>query len=192
MPPSAPYTPNVPKVAVALASMVRTKEAIPDLVTRLRQVEGALMRAALSDPGNVEADALECVACPGTPDEVVEATLGFRDYVGDYQRQLFLVDHAGLPLKTVLEQLDLLGEEVVPVLRKEFAARRGPVVALDDVDLSIARGSIHGIVGRSGAGKSTLVALLLRLHDVERGAVRVDGHDVRAEGAGRDGGAESS
>ncbi|MCW2683177.1 MAG: Luciferase-like, subgroup, partial [Blastococcus sp.] len=36
--------------------------------------------------------------------------------------QLFLLDHAGLPLKTVLEQLDLLGEEVLPVLRKEFAA----------------------------------------------------------------------
>jgi hypothetical protein len=34
------------------------------------------------------------------------------------------MDHAGLPLKTVLEQLDMLGEEVVPVLRKEFAARR--------------------------------------------------------------------
>jgi hypothetical protein len=34
------------------------------------------------------------------------------------------MDHAGLPLKTVLEQLDLLGEEVVPVLRKEFAAMR--------------------------------------------------------------------
>jgi hypothetical protein len=29
-----------------------------------------------------------------------------------------------LPLKSVLEQLDLLGEEVVPVLREEFAARR--------------------------------------------------------------------
>lgn len=58
----------------------------------------------------------------GSPQEVIERTLGFRDYVGDYQRQLWLVDHAGLPLKTVLEQLDLLGEEVVPVLRKEFAA----------------------------------------------------------------------
>jgi hypothetical protein len=58
----------------------------------------------------------------GSPQQVIERTLGFRDYVGDYQRQLFLVDHAGLPLKTVLEQLDLLGEEVVPVLRKEFAA----------------------------------------------------------------------
>ena len=32
------------------------------------------------------------------------------------------MDHAGLPLKTVLEQMDLLGEEVVPVLRREFAA----------------------------------------------------------------------
>ncbi|SNY49023.1 putative luciferase-like monooxygenase, FMN-dependent, CE1758 family [Paractinoplanes atraurantiacus] len=58
----------------------------------------------------------------GSPQQVIDRTLGFRDYVGDYQRQLFLMDHAGLPLKTVLEQLDLLGSEVVPVLRKEFAA----------------------------------------------------------------------
>lgn len=34
------------------------------------------------------------------------------------------MDHAGLPLKTVLEQIDILGEEVVPVLRKEFAIGR--------------------------------------------------------------------
>ncbi|MEU1396578.1 LLM class flavin-dependent oxidoreductase [Micromonospora zamorensis] len=60
----------------------------------------------------------------GSPQQVIDRTLGFREYVGDYQRQLFLMDHAGLPLKTVLEQLDLLGEEVVPVLRKEFAALR--------------------------------------------------------------------
>ncbi|MGV9788172.1 LLM class flavin-dependent oxidoreductase [Streptomyces sp. NPDC003435] len=60
----------------------------------------------------------------GSPAEVIEKTLSFRAYVGDYQRQLFLIDHAGLPLKTVLEQLDLLGEEVVPVLRREFAKDR--------------------------------------------------------------------
>ena len=60
----------------------------------------------------------------GSPDQVIERTLGFRDYVGDYQRQLFLIDHAGLPVKTVLEQLDMLGEEVVPVLRKEIAVGR--------------------------------------------------------------------
>jgi putative FMN-dependent luciferase-like monooxygenase len=60
----------------------------------------------------------------GSPQEVIDRTLGFRDYVGDYQRQLWLMDHAGLPLKTVLEQLDILGSEVVPVLRKEFDALR--------------------------------------------------------------------
>ncbi|MFD7326564.1 LLM class flavin-dependent oxidoreductase [Streptomyces sp. NPDC059875] len=60
----------------------------------------------------------------GSPQEVIDRTLSFREYVGDYQRQLFLVDSGGLPLKTVLEQLDLLGEEVVPVLRKEMESLR--------------------------------------------------------------------
>ncbi|RYV52904.1 LLM class flavin-dependent oxidoreductase [Pengzhenrongella frigida] len=60
----------------------------------------------------------------GSPQEVIDRYAGMRDKVGDYQRQLFLMDHAGLPLKTVLEQLDLLGGEVVPVLRKELAAGR--------------------------------------------------------------------
>ncbi len=60
----------------------------------------------------------------GSPQEVIEKTLTFREYFGDYQRQLFLVDHAGLPLSMVLKQLDLLGEEVIPVLRRELAAKR--------------------------------------------------------------------
>ena len=48
-----------------------------------------------------------------------------------------------------------------------------------DLDLHIAPGEKLGVVGASGAGKSTMVSLLLRLYDVERGAVRVDGHDLR-------------
>jgi putative FMN-dependent luciferase-like monooxygenase len=64
----------------------------------------------------------------GSPQEVIDRTLTFREHFGDYQRQLFLIDHAGLPLATVLEQLELLGEEVVPVLRKELDARRPPHV----------------------------------------------------------------
>jgi len=64
----------------------------------------------------------------GSPQQVVDRTLGFREIVGDYQRQLFLVDHAGLPLKVVLEQMDMLGERVVPVLRREFAVRRPATV----------------------------------------------------------------
>lgn len=60
----------------------------------------------------------------GTPEMVIERTLSFADHVGDYQRQLFLMDHAGLPLEMALEQVEILGKEVVPVLRKEFEARR--------------------------------------------------------------------
>ena len=59
----------------------------------------------------------------GSPQEVIEKTLSFQEFFGDYQRQLFLVDHAGLPLKTVLEQLDLFGSEVLPTLSAEFARR---------------------------------------------------------------------
>jgi putative FMN-dependent luciferase-like monooxygenase len=60
----------------------------------------------------------------GSPQQVIERYASMREHVGDYQRQLFLMDHAGLPLATVLEQIDLLGEQVVPALRKELAVGR--------------------------------------------------------------------
>jgi putative FMN-dependent luciferase-like monooxygenase len=59
----------------------------------------------------------------GSPQQVLERTLAARDYVGHYQRQMFLIDHAGLPLKTVLEQLDVLGE-LLPQMRAEFERGR--------------------------------------------------------------------
>ncbi|GAA4563042.1 LLM class flavin-dependent oxidoreductase [Micromonospora coerulea] len=60
----------------------------------------------------------------GSPQEVIDRTLAFREYAGgDYQRQLFNVDGIGVPRKTVLEQIEMLGE-VVQVLRKEFAVGR--------------------------------------------------------------------
>ncbi|KAA0916367.1 ABC transporter ATP-binding protein [Aquicoccus porphyridii] len=50
---------------------------------------------------------------------------------------------------------------------------------LDRVSLAVAPGEKVGLVGRSGAGKSTLVKLLLRFYDVEDGAIRIDGQDLR-------------
>ncbi len=64
----------------------------------------------------------------GSPQQVIDRYAGMREHFGDYQRQLFLIDHAGLPLKTVLEQLDILGSEVVPVLRAELAKDRPATV----------------------------------------------------------------
>lgn len=60
----------------------------------------------------------------GSPQQVIDRYAAMRDHVGDYQRQLFLMDHAGLPLQVVLEQIAILGEEVVPVLRRELAVGR--------------------------------------------------------------------
>ena len=81
----------------------------------------------------------------GSPQQVIDRTLGFREYAGDYQRQLFLIDHAGLPLKVVLEQLDLLGEQVVPVLREEFAVGRAA---------NVPDAPTHESLVRSAAAKS--------------------------------------
>ena len=50
---------------------------------------------------------------------------------------------------------------------------------MENFNLQISPGEKVGLVGRSGAGKSTLVNLLLRLFDVESGAIRIDGQDVR-------------
>lgn len=50
---------------------------------------------------------------------------------------------------------------------------------LDGLDLRIPVGSCTAIVGLNGAGKTTLVKLLARLYEPDRGAVRLDGVDIR-------------
>jgi len=50
---------------------------------------------------------------------------------------------------------------------------------VSEICLEVREGEKLGIVGASGAGKSTLVALLLRLYDTEKGAVRIGGQDLR-------------
>ncbi|RNE49249.1 LLM class flavin-dependent oxidoreductase [Corynebacterium alimapuense] len=60
----------------------------------------------------------------GTVEQVIEKTMSFLDWAGHYQRQLFLIDHAGLPLEVVLDQIEILGTQVVPELRRRMNASR--------------------------------------------------------------------
>lgn len=57
--------------------------------------------------------------------------------------------------------------------------RRDGRTVIDELNLTVAQGSRVAIVGPSGAGKSTLLHLIARFHDVDAGAVRVGGVDVR-------------
>lgn len=102
----------------------------------------------------------------GSPQQVLERTLSFRDHVGHYQRQLFLLDHAGLPTKTVLEQLDLLGE-ILPAMREGFDAGRPADVpaAPTHASLLAARGAVDtdGVLDRDVPVRDTVTGTTDRI-----------------------------
>ena len=51
----------------------------------------------------------------------------------------------------------------------------GPVHANRDINLEVARGTIHGIVGENGAGKSTLMSILYGFYQADSGEIKVNG-----------------
>lgn len=56
---------------------------------------------------------------------------------------------------------------------------RARTMVLDGVSATIEPGQLVALVGQSGAGKTTLAQLIPRLYDVDGGAIRIDGYDVR-------------
>src|SRR6201986_2180275 len=76
----------------------------------------------------------------------------------------------------------------VPAIRARGIVKRfGEIVALDGVDLDVARGQIHGLVGPNGACKTTLLGLLLGLAVADAGELEILGTPVRRALAGPDG-----
>lgn len=63
-------------------------------------------------------------------------------------------------------------------LRKEYTTKKGTVVGVDDVSLSIKKGEIFGIVGYSGAGKSSLIRCLNLLEKPTSGRIIIDGVEL--------------
>lgn len=68
----------------------------------------------------------------------------------------------------------------VAVEMRSISKTFGPVKALDDVDLSVRKGSIHGIVGANGAGKSTIIKVLAGIYRPDGGTVTVGGKSLEA------------
>jgi ATP-binding cassette subfamily B protein len=80
-----------------------------------------------------------------------------------------VVDGVGAPLPA--------GALAVELDRISFAY--DAELVLDDVSLTLVPGEVLGLLGRTGSGKTTISRLLFRLHDVDAGAVRLGGVDVR-------------
>ena len=76
----------------------------------------------------------------------------------------------GLPLRA--ERPTIVFEDVAFDYKADRAILR-------DVSLTIGAGDKVAVVGHSGAGKSTLARLLFRFYDVDAGAIRIDGRDIR-------------
>ena len=54
----------------------------------------------------------------------------------------------------------------------------GGALALDDVDLTVLPGEVHGLLGENGSGKSTLIKILAGYHAPEAGSLTVNGGEV--------------
>ncbi|MGF6160658.1 inositol transport system ATP-binding protein [Ensifer sp. KUDG1] len=60
-------------------------------------------------------------------------------------------------------------------IRKEFPG----VVALDDVEFKLKRGTVHALMGENGAGKSTLMKILAGIYTPDKGDVKLKGAEIR-------------
>lgn len=105
--------------------------------------------------------------------------------ITNFFRELGVVSEGMLTIAQPIELLD--HEAAAPLQIKEGVVELRDLShhygkdagGLDHISFTIKPGEKVGLVGQSGAGKSTLVKLLLRFYDAERGAILIDGQNIR-------------
>ena len=74
----------------------------------------------------------------------------------------------------------MTGTAPAPAIHIDHVSKRfGPVVALRDVNLTLPKGEVLGLIGDNGAGKSTLIKIVTGFHQPDEGRILVDGVEVR-------------
>ncbi|PYE46332.1 monosaccharide ABC transporter ATP-binding protein (CUT2 family) [Rhizobium sp. PP-F2F-G20b] len=77
-------------------------------------------------------------------------------------------------IKHVIEETERHGLLAIEGIRKEFPG----VVALDNVQLRVRRGTVHALMGENGAGKSTLMKIIAGIYQPDAGEIRLRGELV--------------
>jgi ATP-binding cassette subfamily B multidrug efflux pump len=142
------------------------------------------------------------VASLGVLVAFIQYALRFFRPIMDFSEKYNILQSAMAASERIFKLLDTPVQVVSPVVTKRpegpgriefdhvwFAYREtpdsnatsnaAPDWVLRDVSFAIEPGETVAIVGHTGAGKTTLISLLLRFYDVQKGAVRIDGVDVK-------------
>jgi ATP-binding cassette subfamily B protein len=138
------------------------------------------------------------VASLGVLVAFIQYALRFFRPIMDFSEKYNILQSAMAASERIFKLLDTPVQVVSPAVTKRpegagriefdqvwFAYRdvpqddQTPDWVLRDVSFVIEPGETVAIVGHTGAGKTTLISLLLRFYDVQKGAVRIDGVDVR-------------
>ena len=138
------------------------------------------------------------VASLGVLVAFIQYALRFFRPIMDFSEKYNILQSAMAASERIFKLLDTPVQVVSPALTKRpegpgriefdhvwFAYRdaaeseQDPDWVLRDVTFAIEPGETVAIVGHTGAGKTTLISLLLRFYDVQKGAVRIDGVDVK-------------
>lgn len=83
------------------------------------------------------------------------------------------IDHVGMSFNIANEQLNSLKEYFIKLIRRELFFRE--FIALEDIDITINKGDVYGIVGTNGSGKSTLLKIVAGVLEPTRGTCTIEG-----------------
>ena len=107
--------------------------------------------------------------------------------------RIFTMMSRGIASANRISEVIDLPQELTPVEKTKKCSREGYAVfdhvdfsygkmkkTLTNIDFALPKGGTLGIIGATGSGKSTVIQLLMRYYDADKGAIYIDGRDVRS------------